>query len=106
MLIDEINVAKLFHVKSPSLVRYKEGDLLLLTFSNLTCMEEGYKTKEEHLILTSFQGMTYTGTGVRYYQIREMKTELNFLIDRVSSQCFSSYVSVFSQIICSILLHL
>ena len=36
MLIDEINVAKWFHVISPSLARCKEGDLPLLNFSNLT----------------------------------------------------------------------
>ena len=38
MLIDEMYVAEWFNVKSPSLVRYKEGDLPLLNFSNLTCM--------------------------------------------------------------------
>ena len=38
MLIDEINVAKWFRVKSPSFKRCKQGDLPLLNFSNLTCM--------------------------------------------------------------------
>ena len=38
MLIDKIYVAEWFHAKSPSLARCKEGDLPLLSFSNLTCM--------------------------------------------------------------------
>ena len=38
MLMEEINVAEWFPVKSPSLERCKEGDLPLLNFSNLTCM--------------------------------------------------------------------
>ena len=38
MLVDKINVAKWFHAQSPSFPRFKEGDLPLLNFSNLTCM--------------------------------------------------------------------
>ena len=38
MLMDKINVGEWFCTKSPSLARYKEGDLPLLNFSNLTCM--------------------------------------------------------------------
>ena len=38
MLMDKINVMKWFRAKSPSLTRCKEGDLLLLNFSNLTCV--------------------------------------------------------------------
>ena len=39
MLRDKIIVAEGFHVKSPSFARCKEGDLPLLNFSNLTCMQ-------------------------------------------------------------------
>ena len=39
MLMDKINVAEWFRAKSPSLARCKEGDLPLLNFSNLTCMQ-------------------------------------------------------------------
>ena len=45
MLIDEINVAEWFRVKSPSLARCKVGDLPLFNFSNLTCMQRGYSDK-------------------------------------------------------------
>ena len=38
MLMDKINVAEWFRAKSPSLARFKEGDLPLLNFSNFTCM--------------------------------------------------------------------
>ena len=38
MSMDQINVAKWFHAKSPSFPRCKEGVLPLLNFSNLTCM--------------------------------------------------------------------
>ena len=38
MLMARINVVEWFRAKSPSLARYKEGDLPLLNFSNLTCM--------------------------------------------------------------------
>ena len=42
-LMDEINVAEWFLAKSPSFPRCKEGDLPLLNFSNLTCMEVFFK---------------------------------------------------------------
>ena len=38
MIRYKINVAELFRAKSPSFARFKEGDLPLLNFSNLTCM--------------------------------------------------------------------
>ena len=42
-LIDKINVAEWFRAKSPSLTGCKEGDLPLLSFSNLTCMHKPRK---------------------------------------------------------------
>ena len=48
MLMDKINVVELFHVKSSSLVRCKEGDVPLLNFSNLTCMRQVRTKCTEH----------------------------------------------------------
>ena len=48
MLIDEINVVEFFTAKFPFLARCKEGDLLVLNFSNLTCMH--YVTTVVHMV--------------------------------------------------------
>ena len=51
MLIDKINGVKWVRAKSPSLERCKEGDIPLLNFSNLTCMEFLFLTGIDALLV-------------------------------------------------------
>ena len=92
-MIDEINVAEWFRVKSPSSARCKEGDLPLLNFSNLTCMIMCYGVPSNFQDITSIHQkvlFSFCKAPMNLYRWIPWQLFIHAIFFRVHSGIFSA----------------